>query len=249
VSVVVRGSIKIDEDKDFMDRVSSIPPAPHGCSASIEQRPDGLAIVFPPLGWQRAGTVLRRWTICWNLLMIPLVIAFYSMAFTNGVASFSCPPIEWWLLFPLPLLLISLSSVWVLYRLGRREAVIILNAEKLKVASIEVLGTKTAEWDRGDVVDIRAGARGDEDPSIELQIRSKSGDMFRLLARRGNSELMWVASVLRKAIGLPDPQPTREELLRKRIEEFTARHPTLTTIVAVLLFAMFLAVCFSLLLW
>src|SRR5262249_46611657 len=152
----------------------------------------------------------------------------------------------WWLLFALPLLLISLSSAWVLYRLGRREALISLDAEKLKVASIEILGTRTAEWDRGDVVDIRAGARGDEDPSIGLQIHSQSGDMFRLLAGRGNSELRWAASVLRQAIGLPEPRPTPAEKLRQQIEEFieefAARHPVLKkTIIVVLFLAMLLA--------
>jgi hypothetical protein len=233
-----------------MDRDLSIPAAPPGCSASIEHLPDGLAIVFPPLGWQAAGIFMLLWTTYWSLFTIPFVIGFYSMAFTNGVASFCNPPSHWWLLFPLPFLLIRMSSVWILYRLGRREAVIVLDSEKLRIASIEVFGARKAEWNREDVVAIRARERGDEGPGLELQIHSRSGQLFRLLWGRGDADLKWAASVLRRMIRLPPPQPTRGELVQKRIEEFVADHPGLgAAIVAALFVGMFLAACLSFLLW
>lgn len=200
---------QFDENETAMDRNATLPPAPPRCSAIIDQRADSLAIIFPPLGWQAGGIFPLVWTTGWNLSTIPFAIGFYSIALTKGVASFCNPPSQWWLLFPLPFLLIGLLSVWVLYRLGRREAVIILDSEKLKVASIGILGKRTAEWDRGDVDDIRASERGDENPGLELQILSKSGLMFCLLACRGDSELKWAASVLRKAIRLSAPPPTR----------------------------------------
>jgi hypothetical protein len=197
--------IEPGQDERSMDRHSSIPPAPPRCSAHIEHQPDGLAIIFPPLGWRAAGIFPLVWTASWNLHTIPFAIVFYILALAKGVASFCNPPSQWWLLFPLPFLLIGLLSVWGLYRLGRREAVIVLDSEKLKIASIGVFGPRTVQWNREDVVEIAARDDGSENSSLELQFLSRSGLMFRLLAGRGESDLKWAASVLRRLLGLPPP--------------------------------------------
>src|SRR5579859_5365635 len=105
-----------------MGRAVTPPEAPRGCSATIEHLDDGMALRFPPLGWRAAGVFPLIWTGFWNLLTIPFATGFYILAATKGVASFCDPPSQWWLLFPLPFLLIGLSSAWLIRRLGRREA-------------------------------------------------------------------------------------------------------------------------------
>jgi hypothetical protein len=188
-----------------MSRSVSLSDAPRGCSAMIEQLDDGMALHFPPLGWKAAGIFPLIWTGVWNLFTIPFAIGFYILAATKGVESFCNPPSQWWLLFPLPFLLIGLLSVWWLRRLAQRGAVIVVDSEKLRIASIGVFKSRQKERIREEVVDVVAGPSSieiNEEPVLELQFRFKDGKQFCLLAGRGDADLKWAASVLRQALGL-----------------------------------------------
>jgi hypothetical protein len=172
----------------------------------IEQLDDGVALQFPPLGWKAAGLFPLIWTVVWNLFTIPFAIGFYILAATKGVADFCNPPSQWWLLFPLPFLLIGLSCAWILRRVARREAVIVVDSEKLRIASIGIFSTQREEWSRQDVVEVRASESSievNDEPVLELQILSKKGRTFHLLAGRGDADLEWAALVLQCALDLP----------------------------------------------
>jgi hypothetical protein len=191
-----------------MSRALSPPDAPPGCSATIEQLEDGMALHFPPLGWRAAGIFPLIWAGFWNLLTIPFAIGFYILAAAQGVANFCDPPTQWWLLFPLPFLLIGFSSVWLIHRLGRRGAVIVVDSEKLRIASIGVFKSRQEEWNRTEVVEVRAGPSSievNDEPVLELQFRFKDDPQFGLLAGRGDPDLKWAASVLRQALVLESP--------------------------------------------
>jgi hypothetical protein len=90
--------------------------------------------------------------------------------------------------------------------MARRRATLQIESGSLSVTQTGLFGTKQREWRRGDIAAVRADASGMEvnnRPVIELQIHPVTGRKTGFFAGRDTDELRWIATELRKALGVP----------------------------------------------
>jgi hypothetical protein len=100
-----------------------------------------------------------------------------------------------------------------------RQVVLAVADGRLKVRQSGFYGTRREEWPRFRVADVRAGdvldgraispytrplARQNADSPYELQIHLRNGEIIRFLEGYGDAELQWLATVLRRALGVPE---------------------------------------------
>jgi hypothetical protein len=115
--------------------------------------------------------------------------------------------IEWGLLaFLTAFWAIGLGLLAGAVHLGRRSATLEADADRLRVETRGLFGTKRREWTRVELSAIRADASGmevNERPVIELQIHPRVGKKVGLLAGRKEDELRWLATRLRRALNAP----------------------------------------------
>jgi hypothetical protein len=99
--------------------------------------------------------------------------------------------------------------------MGKRQAVITAGKSGLTVTESGLFGQKRREFRREDVAAIRADASGmkvNDVDLIELQIHPVTGKKAGLFVGRDDDELRWMATELRKALGVPakkQDEPTK----------------------------------------
>jgi hypothetical protein len=100
-----------------------------------------------------------------------------------------------------------------------RQVVLTVADGRLTARQSGLSGVRSEEWPRLRIADVRAGdvldgralspssrqlARDQADATYELQVHLQSGEIIRFLDGYGETELQWLATVLRRALGVPE---------------------------------------------
>jgi hypothetical protein len=106
---------------------------------------------------------------------------------------------------------------------GWRETVFIVAKDELAVLQSTLLGAKRRHWSRAQLADIRVGriidSEGPDTPELHIQPHPGEGARFRL-ALRDEAEARWLATLLRRAVGLADDGSVGQRVLfRERLEQ------------------------------
>jgi hypothetical protein len=188
--VSARGASRIEQPVE-------VEVQPVGSRVRLEPRPDGLNLTVPPAGVWKGSKGLFFFALLWCGFMT----VFTSLAVTTRAP---------WalLLFATAFWAIGLGLLAGAVNMGRRRALLRLDGAGLRVAQAGLFGAKRWEWPRAEIVEIRAGPSGmevNEQPVLELQVHPRGGKKVGLLAGRDKAELQWMATHLRRALGLSQP--------------------------------------------
>ena len=177
---------------------------PAKSTAILERQRDGVTITIPPLGMRRACAELWYFSLLWNGFMVLFTVGFVaSLAAGNAqgdVWEVGCIVLPLFWLVGIGLLLAAIHR-------GRRHAMLAVVGDSLMTMQAGLFGTKQGEWRRDGLVDIRPGPSGmevNDEPVLELHIVPREGRPFGLLRGRDVAELEWMATVLRRALRIPD---------------------------------------------
>jgi hypothetical protein len=107
--------------------------------------------------------------------------------------------------------------------LGWRRVVFIASDGELVAVRTRLFGAERRQWSRPQLADIRVGcihdSEGPDTPELHIQPYPGEGARFRL-ALADEAEARWLATVLRRAVGLPqDGSPGQAALFRERREQ------------------------------
>jgi hypothetical protein len=161
----------------------------------IEMLPSagGVTFVVPRAGFDRTTAWLWIHVVFAAVLSIVLGVVFWL--FTDA------PRIL--LLF---LGLIVLGMLLHALQMSIRKAVISVAHGRLSLTYSGVTGVKRHEWDRGELLAVRAGASGiksNGNHEMQLQFVPRTGKQVGLLTGYDQLQLAWMATVLRRALDLP----------------------------------------------
>jgi hypothetical protein len=154
-------------------------------------------IIIPPRGIWRGGGCFLLFSLLW-----------LASAFACALAGFGIIPLQGqpqgdaWVAFCL-CLLPGVGVLLFALSLGRRRAIVAVEASTLRVRVTGLFGNHDCCWSCDDIAEIRTGPSGAEvndEPVLELQIHPREGNKFSLLAWRDSEELEWLAGVLRQLV-------------------------------------------------
>jgi hypothetical protein len=88
---------------------------------------------------------------------------------------------------------------------ARWQGQLAVAGDRLILRSKTLFGTRSRQWQRASVVDVRIErAWGEfEEANCELQIHLKDRKIVRVLPGYGDQELQWLATVLRRTLRVP----------------------------------------------
>jgi hypothetical protein len=175
---------------------------PRGSRIGVEQDAASVTLTVPPTGL-RGGHMA--------LFVIGLVMA--SGLATTGVlvVVFGMGQIDWGGLlcgFPMALLFEGIGLFLVMSAIdgSRRRAMVAVAGGRLLILTQGPFGTRRKEWSAAELADVRPGPSGtviNGVPVLELQVHPREGEKYGLLAARDVDELEWMATLLRRSLGLP----------------------------------------------
>jgi hypothetical protein len=173
---------------------------PAGSKVHVEQHADGVAIRVPPAGLWRGSQGAFVFALLWCALCAAVTVSLVSGLLQGGediwIGLLFLGAVFW----PagVGMLLLGIN-------MGRRRAVLAVAGDQLVVERTGLFGTKHHAWQREEISDVRAGPSGmtvNDEPVLELQIHPRQGKKVGLLAGRDAEELRWLATTLRRALGL-----------------------------------------------
>lgn len=156
---------------------------PPGSQMILEQRPDGLTIIVPPLGMRGVTRTMLILGAVITLIGIPFIIVIIGLLFV----------------------IIGLVMVVGAIRNARRRAIIDVVGDVLLISMAGPFGSSQREWRAVDLNRIQAAPSGtgvNNVPLFELQIRPRSGGKVGYFGGRDKDELRWLAATLRDALNL-----------------------------------------------
>jgi hypothetical protein len=189
-------SSKVSDDTILLPDVAK---QPEKSRVTLTQVPGGLTFSVPPLGIGRST----------------IGIWIFAVAWIAGVGLFGFFILRekgHWLdrLFPLAIATFmeatGIALLGVALHWSIRRAEIAVAGGSLLILQTGLTGKKHYEWRRDELLAIRAGASGNTSngkPMIELQIVPHAGKQVGFLLGREDSELAWIATLLRNALELP----------------------------------------------
>jgi hypothetical protein len=85
---------------------------------------------------------------------------------------------------------------------------LIVAGDRLMVQQSSLYSARREHWPRLRLAEVRVGDTsdgrvGNAEPTYELQIHLRNGEIVRFLDGYGDAELQWLATVLRRALRLP----------------------------------------------
>jgi hypothetical protein len=177
---------------------------PIGSKIAVQTSADGLTLIVPPLGWQaNAG-----WMV--GSIVTALFATGFSIFLVGGGHSVGA----------FVVLFLSTMLAWaaaiglflVGANLANRCVVFDLTAETLVVWQSELFRTRPRRWSREQLADVfvmHHVSQGDSPSYWELQIHLRPGEglPFCLLDHRDESELRWLATLLRRTLRCPGNSP------------------------------------------
>jgi hypothetical protein len=169
---------------------------PPGSGVSCETHADGVTLLVPPESFTKiTGQAL--------LMSLPVTILTLVRLWQVAVAWPNVLAIEW---IMAGMGILALAAIWLFARArGRRRSVLAVVGDQLLVINAGVFRSKRHGWERSELYDVRSGtpANGAKGHVFELQIWKLDGSKEALLRGRGDAELRWMATMLRRALHLP----------------------------------------------
>jgi len=164
------------------------PVQPAGSKIRVERRPEQVTLLVPARG-PRIGFLLAG-------------IFFFTMAAGGTVCiAFNA---GWLTLMCLPTWLMGLATMRVAFARSHGRVAIAAAGRSLSILKSGLLRTKRWDWGPGEITKVAIGPRYvliRDDRTLELKIHGLDEKVGLLVGRR-ESELEWLASVLRQALGL-----------------------------------------------
>lgn len=189
-----------EESARFIEREEQ----PVDSLVTLEQDATGVTLTVPPAGVWRGSSGFFVFGLIWCGIIggISLIYLFAGAAKEGGWVLVLVLGLFW--LTGFGLLLGGLN-------MGKRRAVLAVVSNRLLILQTGIFGSKRREWSKEELSHVDVGPSGievNDVPVLELQVFPKEGSKLGLLAGRGNDELYWLATMLRKALKL---QPPAEE--------------------------------------
>jgi hypothetical protein len=200
---------------------------PGGSKITLERSAEGVLLTVPAAGWRHptvrhiflwsaaffglalGGTPLWCWlavaiTVREGDVVEPYAPGTFMAYITEAVA------VIWFILW-------TFGGVWDLvvgvWR-ARWQGQLAVVGDVLTLRSTTLFGTRTRQWERASVVDVRIGrAWGEEldEAHCDLQIHLKDRKVVHVLPGYGDQELQWLATVLRRALRVPKDGLTAQD--------------------------------------
>jgi len=209
-----------DEPAPFLER----PEPPAGCSITEEPLPGGVAFVVRPMAFRHPN--VRHYALLGlGLLALALAVGgFLSVAadlvrIGNGVDFY----LQFVWLVPVLAGIGFLGGMEEVVRRAGRHATLTVTGDSLGLVQTNLYRTRRREWPRSSITDVRLGHTLDRrrlvgprtrrtlldqtDPTWELHIHLRGGELVRLFDGYGDADLQWLATALRRALGSGAPLP------------------------------------------
>jgi hypothetical protein len=220
LATTLRHALGLADDPDgtpapFLER----PDPPAGCNIRQEPRAQGVHFVIPPIGYRHPD--VRRY------LMYGLAYLAGALALAGFLSALpDTPPDEvglgglfrtLWLL-PVGLGLGVFAAAEEAVRRAHRHATLTVKGARLVISQTTLYGTRERTWRHFRIADVHVGdtLEGQEinprtrqavhdrtDPTFELHVHLTDGQIVRLLDGYGDADLQWLATALRRALGVP----------------------------------------------
>lgn len=211
--IFVENSIDLDDFPDgrivmrFLTEDVNDPPPEHEVTCSTHAA--GLELVIAP--------PKRRPQPCKQMIGVGLCLCVFTAALLGVFAAMlytaMLPAAQYAILFlAIPVLTALLSAAFAILLAGflmcRRQVVLTVIGDLLTVQEQGWVRTKRREWSRAQIAVIRVGLSPVKigNPThftkqdLELQIHLLEGDVIGFLPFRGQTELKWIATMLRRSL-------------------------------------------------
>jgi hypothetical protein len=178
----------------------------------VEVAVNGVTVIIPRQGVWRAAP----WNYAWGRIYLAAAIAISAViAWGTFTGQVPWKPRELRIVAGFMVLHLCAASFMVLDALSRgaQQAVLAVVGEELIYRQRGLLFSSVARWNRSRIVDLRpqVAALGVEGQKYQtLRILTADGKVVNLLEGYDPADLRWVATVLRRAIGLPVGEVTVE---------------------------------------
>jgi hypothetical protein len=173
---------------------------PGSSRARIEQTPEALTIVLPAVGVWKGSKGMITFSLVWCVFMA--VFSGFTLFAARNSKMIALP----FLLFILLFWAIGLAMFLGAVNMGRRRALLMVTRGEFRIAQESLFGKKAWAWARDQVAAVRADRSGMEvnhRPVIELQVHATDGKKIGLFSGRDEVELQWIATILRRQLGVP----------------------------------------------
>jgi hypothetical protein len=183
------------------------PEQPAGSRIVCQESQDSVTLQVPP-----AGSDVKNRVLCGLIALAGAGLLAVLVHFVfNGMG-----------LYYLFSVLGALFGLALLLDAGNRachRVVLTASNQGLMVRESGLYGVRREQWPRRRIADVRAGdrlegrtihpyvrqlARDQSDPTYELQIHLRGGEVVRLLDGHEGAELQWAATVLRRTLAVPE---------------------------------------------
>jgi hypothetical protein len=180
---------------------------PAGSRVLCQEMPDGVTLTVPP-----AGSGVKDRILC-SLIALggaaPFAVLVH-LVFEDAVIYYVFSGLGG---------LLGIAFLVDAGNQARRQVVLTVAGDRLIVQQTSLYGVRRQQWPRLRIADVRVGdsldrralpphirqlARDQADPPFELQIHLRNGEIVRVLDEYGAAELQWMATVPRRALGVPE---------------------------------------------
>ncbi|HMP01760.1 MAG TPA: hypothetical protein PKC45_04580 [Gemmatales bacterium] len=189
-------------------------PQPEQSTIVCERFPDGVTLTIPPVGVRRQKLMGPAMVLL--LVGIGLLVGPYAATQLFNAK----PPVAFLAVMGSIVTLMGLGCLLGAINMGRRQAVLAKVGDQLWVLQTGLFGARRHEWALPDVRQIRVGPSGlkiNEQAVPELKIETQSGERTGPLAGGPVEELLGLADVRARAVGL-DRRPAEPPAASEEFE-------------------------------
>jgi hypothetical protein len=182
-----------------------VPDQPPTSRVVAERHPDGVTMTVPPLGLRKANGGL--------ILMGLLFTAIGGFILVGSLVQLFLPNAKVALGAVIPgAVFFIVGSVFFITSLntGLKKVVVAVVGDRLLTFETGLFGSRRREFTRAGLLDIAcrpSNVSVNNKPLPQIQIVTLDKSKTGLLTGRDEPELMWIATVLRHALGLPSEPP------------------------------------------
>jgi hypothetical protein len=172
---------------------------PDDSNAVLQQLEDGVAVTIPPRGVWKGSKGLFFFSLAWNGIVLLIVSVMFFAAGKDP------PPWPAWLFLGF-FVAVGVGFFLAAVNMGTRRALLAAAAGTFAFRRSGIFGTRERRWRAGEIRAIRVGSSGmevNDAPVLELQVVPREGRKIGLFSERSDDELRWIATLLRRELGVP----------------------------------------------